>query len=612
MKTIILLLIFATVGWSTTCSSQYRTIDGSCNNLNDIDKGKSQKFFYRNVVAYEDGISIPIGRGNARNISNALCATDPLPGFPPQFADPPKNSNSINMFESFFAQFINHDLEHNLFVEGFDNPETLVYTEVYPGDVLYRQGASNNFIITQFSEGEISEETGQFEVINNSTSWLDLSPIYGSTQDISDRLRAFQDGLLRTSSYSVVAGPPGTPPIIYDNFPPSKAVTGLPIDTAINAADADIPTSGDNRVNENISLFSIHTMWLRNHNRLARNLKKVHPTWDDEKLFQEARRYNIAEYQHITFDQYTTQILGSGIQSHPEFKYSGYKEDEVGDTSLLFSSAAFRYGHFTTGRWNLIGGDGCPFFYTIPPFTFGPTQTDPIISSSLFNAGQLGGPTTPQLAITTAGGIGNIVRGLLSEKGEEADILVSEELRSIQFQGSIGAGVDLATADMIRARLNGIPDYHTIRRLNYPSRRPRVRNIYLHRDCHANRFIPEIDPIECFLLINSDLDIATALQEEYGKVNNIDAIIGLMAEEKEEGKFLGETIGNIIFKEYVRARDADRFWYENGQFTEAELKEIKARDLSDVIRDNLLDENYHDNALQVPTKFSTFPRCSTP
>lgn len=48
--------------------------------------------------------------------------------------------------------------------------------------------------------------------------------------------------------------------------------------------------SGDGRVNENIALTSVHTLLLREHNRLARALAALNPTWNGERLYQEARK----------------------------------------------------------------------------------------------------------------------------------------------------------------------------------------------------------------------------------------------------------------------------------------------------------------------------------
>lgn len=55
--------------------------------------------------------------------------------------------------------------------------------------------------------------------------------------------------------------------------------------------------SGDIRVNENIALTSIHTLMMREHNRLARALAKLNPHWDGERIYQEARKIMGAYFQ---------------------------------------------------------------------------------------------------------------------------------------------------------------------------------------------------------------------------------------------------------------------------------------------------------------------------
>ena len=71
---------------------------------------------------------------------------------------------------------------------------------------------------------------------------------------------------------------------------------------------------GDVRANEQLNLLVMHTVWMNEHNRVAGELAKNH-RWTDEKLFQEARKIVIAEYQHIIYSEWLPRILGSEIMT---------------------------------------------------------------------------------------------------------------------------------------------------------------------------------------------------------------------------------------------------------------------------------------------------------
>lgn len=55
----------------------------------------------------------------------------------------------------------------------------------------------------------------------------------------------------------------------------------------------------------------MHTIWVREHNRIADQLKLLSPGKSDEEYFQNARRIVIAEMQHITYNEYLPVMIGT-------------------------------------------------------------------------------------------------------------------------------------------------------------------------------------------------------------------------------------------------------------------------------------------------------------
>jgi peroxidase len=67
---------------------------------------------------------------------------------------------------------------------------------------------------------------------------------------------------------------------------------------------------GDVRVNEQIGLTAMHTVWMREHNRIANELADTNKHWDDTRTYEEARRIVIAMVQYISYNEFVPLLLG--------------------------------------------------------------------------------------------------------------------------------------------------------------------------------------------------------------------------------------------------------------------------------------------------------------
>ena len=54
----------------------------------------------------------------------------------------------------------------------------------------------------------------------------------------------------------------------------------------------------------------LHTLFMREHNRVATRLASLNPRWSDDTVYQEARRITVAEYQHIILKEWLPIIIG--------------------------------------------------------------------------------------------------------------------------------------------------------------------------------------------------------------------------------------------------------------------------------------------------------------
>jgi peroxidase len=127
------------------------------------------------------------------------------------------------------------------------------------------------------------------------SSFIDLTQVYGPNAGRTRELRTFQRGQLKTSQ-----GPNG------QSYLPTAT------DGACRNTDATVKcfAAGEGRTNENLALTSMHTLFLREHNRIASELSTRNPSWDDEKTFQTTRKILIAIMQHIVYNEYLPAVVG--------------------------------------------------------------------------------------------------------------------------------------------------------------------------------------------------------------------------------------------------------------------------------------------------------------
>ena len=92
-------------------------------------------------------------------------------------------------------------------------------------------------------------------------------------------------------------------------------------------------------------LAAMHTVWHREHNRIAYQLQADHGMTDDEEIYQLARRLVGAQMQNVAYGQWLTAVLGESKMSELELSLenrSNYDSSEDPSIFNSFATAAFR------------------------------------------------------------------------------------------------------------------------------------------------------------------------------------------------------------------------------------------------------------------------------
>lgn len=502
---------------------EVRSIDGSGNNVQHPDWGRTFTQFKRMSRAdYADGVAAMAGplRKSPREITNLVFHQGPV-SMP--------NSFGTSDFLWQWGQFIDHDLTlgDGVLEEGPDAHAH--YIKVPAGDPHFDpQGAGNKYIA--FDRAIYDPDTGTGpdnprQQQNELTAWIDGSMVYGSNDERAKALRRLDgSGKLKTSKGGLL-------PFNTGNLPNANGPAPDPTKLFL---------AGDVRSNEQPGLTAMHTLFVREHNRLAEVVRKLRPYYSDEDIYQAARRLVIAEIQIITYEEFLPAAIGP--RALP--RYRGYDPSREPSIMTEFSGAAYRFGHTAVSpvlqRVDRRGR-------TIPEGALSLRQ-------AFFNAPSI---------IKSANDIDPILRGLASQRHQRIDSKVIDDLRSFLFGPPGAGGLDLTALNIQRARDRGIPTYNEVRKA-----------LGLKR---AKKFSD----------ISSDTAVQKALYIAYGSIDEVELWTGGLAEDPvwRERSQLGETFREILIRQFAALRDGDRFWYER-DLGRLELALVGRATLAKIIRAN--------------------------
>lgn len=464
----VLLILQYTLARSKCASNiKYRTLDGKCNNLFRPKWGAVRTpMFQKFTPVYPSPNAV-----NPRLVSNIVCKEP--------FSIP--NRRKMSELVTFFGQFLDHTFtDINMSNVQWPIP-------IPPNDPVFKRGT-----IPFFRSVKLTDQSGDRKApMNTITSFIDASSVYGSNEATSNKLRLHKGGRLR----------------LVNNLLPRN--------------NAGFFQAGDHRVNENPSLIAIHTLFAREHNRVAAEVAKVYPERSDDFIFSLTRHIVAAEMQAVVYYEFIPAVLGQKLPP-----YNGYNPNKIGAISVEFSTAAFRVGHTLVNSF-------------VTSISKGNTVRRRRLRNAFFKPNAF-------LEDTMDG----LFRGMVHVKAAEIDNGVVSELRDALFTAESPMKLDLVALNIQRGRDHGMPSYNVLRQI---FGLPRAKQ---------------------FSDITNNPVLQKKLKNSYGSVNKVDAWVGGICEEHSYGS-VGNLFGRIWIEQFMRLRDGDRFYFEKrGLFTDHQLCSI--------------------------------------
>ncbi|KAH3787834.1 hypothetical protein DPMN_165963 [Dreissena polymorpha] len=524
-------------------NAKYRTIDGSCNNLQRPLWGRSNRPHIRFLKPhYMDDIGVPrqvsvTGEQlpSARTVSNAIHRQDPCC---------PLKERDLSLYVMQWGQMLDHDLTDTAIAKGA-NDATIICcnltqevlmkrSECFPiyiqaGDERFKESCMN--FVRSIAGHSDTCDMGRRNQLNQASSFLDSSFLYGHNDEDAREIRSFRDGKLKMTNSGL--------------FP---AGTNDQTNCELEGKGDYCMKSGDFRIHVMPGLTAIQVMFLREHNRLAGVLQQLNPTMCDEDLYQEARKIVMAEVQHITYAHWLPFVIGErlwkqmGLVPSPSGFCTSYDCDLDPTISNVFGGAAFRFGH-TLLQNSVLFMKGQGFH---------------IRNEMGFNRPRM-------IFDDNAKGCSYVAMGLSVHPASRADGQVVDSVRNNLFLDMNGRSFDLISLNIQRAREHGLPGYNSWRKFcGMP--------YAIHFGTGPGG------------LVDHNPEDAKKLHSIYRHPDDIDIFAGGLSERPVEGGVIGPVFSCIVGRTFHNLKYGDRFYYENEDsrtgFTLAQLNSIKKMGLA--------------------------------
>ena len=262
----------------------------------------------------------------------------------------------------------------------------------------------------------------------------------------------------------------------------------------------------------------MHTIWFREHNRLAEELRAMNPHWDGDRIYHEARKIVGAEMQHITYAHWLPHIVGpEGMEMLGE--YEGYDPSTDASISNVFATSAYRFGHTMVN----------PVLKRLGP-TFEKIAEGHLPLSKAFFA---------PWRVVQEGGIDPILRGLFASPAKKnmPNEVMNTELTERLFEVAHAVALDLGALNIQRGRDHALPSYAEWREF-----------------CGLGETKTWAD-LEAHI---SDPGVRRKLAELYGHPGNVDVWVGGLLEDSVENARVGPTVRCLLVEQFKRLRSGDR------------------------------------------------------